>query len=146
MHVFDGKNDFFSITYFSVLPAGCSVRLNFAFLLFSVYSGKKEEARSETETPKASGNHGRNACIAFCNGRAPADQRGPWGLGPPCPQDVFKIMQFSGNFKGKPPMLSKFCAQSPLGSKNSAGPPLTILDPLVVRVLDLVWEVHTQNE
>ncbi len=31
--------------------------------------------------------------------------RGPWGPGPPCPQDFFKIMQFSGNFKGKPPIL-----------------------------------------
>ena len=26
--------------------------------------------------------------------------RGPWGPGSPCPQDVFNIMQFSGNFKG----------------------------------------------
>ncbi len=35
------------------------------------------------------------------------------------PQDFFKIMQFSGNFKGKPPILSKFWAQGPLplGSK-----------------------------
>ncbi len=33
-------------------------------------------------------------------------------------QDFFKIMQFSGNFKGKTPILSKFWAQGPpLGSK-----------------------------
>ncbi len=39
--------------------------------------------------------------------------------GPPCPKDFFKIMQFSGNFKGKAPILSKFWAQPPpsLGSK-----------------------------
>ena len=34
-----------------------------------------------------------------------ADPGGPWGLGPPCPQDFFKIMQFSGNFKGKKPLF-----------------------------------------
>ena len=27
---------------------------------------------------------------------------GPWGPGLPCPQDLFKIMQFSGNFREKP--------------------------------------------
>ena len=46
--------------------------------------------------------------------------RGPAGPGPsPYPQDFFKIMQFSGNFKGKTPILSKFWAQGPppLGSK-----------------------------
>ena len=34
-----------------------------------------------------------------------------------CPllQDYFKIMQFSGNSKRKPPILSKFWAQAPLG-------------------------------
>ncbi len=43
--------------------------------------------------------------------------------GPLCPQDVFKIMQFSGNFLGKPPILSKFWAQGPPGGQNSTGPP-----------------------
>ena len=39
-------------------------------------------------------------------------------------------MQFSGNFKGKPHILSKFWAQAPPWGHNSAGPPLTkILDP-----------------
>ncbi len=39
--------------------------------------------------------------------------RGPWGPGSPSPlpQDLVKIMQFSGNFKGKTPMLSKSWAQ-----------------------------------
>ncbi len=46
--------------------------------------------------------------------------RGPWG--PPCPQEFFKIMQFSTLFSGKTPILSKCLAQGPPG-KNSAGPP-----------------------
>ncbi len=38
----------------------------------------------------------------------------PGFLSPPCPQDFFsKIMQFSGNFKWKPPIMSKFWAQPP---------------------------------
>ena len=43
--------------------------------------------------------------------------------GPPLPPRffVFKMMQFSGNFKGKAPVLSKFWAQDPC--QNSAGPP-----------------------
>ncbi len=46
----------------------------------------------------------------------------PGGLGPPCHQDFFKIMQFSGNFKGKTPILSKFWAQGPPWGQNSTGP------------------------
>ncbi len=38
-------------------------------------------------------------------------------------------MQFSGNFKGKPPILSYFWAQGPLGSKLLWGPLTKILDP-----------------
>ena len=33
------------------------------------------------------------------------------------PRFFFQIMQFSGNFKGKTPVLSKFWAQAPLGVK-----------------------------
>ena len=43
--------------------------------------------------------------------------------GPPCPQDFLKIMQFLGNFKGKPPILSTFWAQGPPWGQNSTGPP-----------------------
>ena len=39
------------------------------------------------------------------------------------PQDFFKIMQFSGNFKGKIHILSTFWAQGPLLGQNSTGPP-----------------------
>ncbi len=39
------------------------------------------------------------------------------------PQDFFKIMQFSGNFKGQSPILSKFWAQPPVGVKTPLGPP-----------------------
>ncbi len=44
-----------------------------------------------------------------------ADPGGP----APLPQDFFLNMQFSGNFKGKTPILSKLWAQAPppLGSK-----------------------------
>ena len=34
------------------------------------------------------------------------------GAGPLCPKS-FLIVQFSGNFKGKPPILSKFWVQGP---------------------------------
>ena len=51
--------------------------------------------------------------------------RRPWGPEPPCPcpQDFFKIMQFSGNCQGNPLILSKFCAQASPGGQSSAGPP-----------------------
>ncbi len=49
--------------------------------------------------------------------------RGSRGPGAPCPQDFFKIMQFSGKFKGKTPILSKFWVQGPPWGLNSAGPP-----------------------
>ena len=53
------------------------------------------------------------------------------GVRPPLPQNFFKIVQFSGNSKGKPPILSKFWAQGPpLGVKTPLGSPLIkILDP-----------------
>ncbi len=57
------------------------------------------------------------------------DSGGPWGPGPPCPQDFFKIMQFSEDFKGKTPILSKFQALAPLGSKLCWAPLTKILDP-----------------
>ena len=40
---------------------------------------------------------------------------------PPCPQDFCRIMQFSGSFKGKNPILSKFWAQPPPGVKTWLG-------------------------
>ena len=50
--------------------------------------------------------------------------RGPWGPGPPLPQEFFLIMQFSGNFKGKTPILSKFWVQGPpIGVKTPLGHP-----------------------
>ena len=41
--------------------------------------------------------------------------------GPPCPQDFFKIMQFSGNCKEKPPILNNF---------RALGHPLWVKTPL----------------
>ncbi len=49
--------------------------------------------------------------------------QGALRAGPPCPQDFFKIMQFSDNFKGKIPILSKCWVQAPLGVKTPLGPP-----------------------
>ena len=50
-------------------------------------------------------------------GMAQADPGGPGGPAPPCQQDFFKIMQFSGNFE-ETPILSTFWGQGPLlGSK-----------------------------
>ena len=48
---------------------------------------------------------------------------GPGGPGPSCPQDFFKIMQFSGNFKGKTSIFSKFRARALPWGQNSTGPP-----------------------
>ncbi len=45
-------------------------------------------------------------------GVALTDPWGSWGPGPPYPQDLFKIMQFSGNFEqilGSGPLGSKLC-------------------------------------
>ena len=57
-----------------------------------------------------------------------ADPGGP--VGPPPIPIFFKIMHFSGCFKGKTPILSKFWAQGPpLGSKRHWGPLTKILDP-----------------
>ncbi len=58
-------------------------------------------------------------------GIAQAVPGGGWVSGPPCPQDFFKIMQFSVNFMGKTPILRKFWAQGPpppLGSKLHCPP------------------------
>ena len=51
------------------------------------------------------------------------------GGGISCPQDFFEIMQFAGNFKGNPPILSKFWAQGPLAIKLGRAPLTKILDP-----------------
>ena len=54
---------------------------------------------------------------------------GSWGPGPLSPIYIFQIMQFSGNFKGQTPILSKFWAQGlPLGSKLGWAPLTKILD------------------
>ena len=48
---------------------------------------------------------------------------GSRGPAPLVPKILFKIMQFSGNFKGKTPILSKFWAHGPSsGVKTSLGP------------------------
>ncbi len=44
---------------------------------------------------------------------------------PPCPQDFFLIMKFSGNFKGKTPILSIFWAQGPPLRSKLCWAPLT---------------------
>ncbi len=53
------------------------------------------------------------------SGQPSSGSRGFWGHGPPLPPRLFKIMQFSGNFKGKTPILSKVWAQAPLWIQNS---------------------------
>ena len=46
------------------------------------------------------------------------------GAGAPCPQELFfKIVQFSGYFKGKTLVLSKFWPQGPPWGQNSAESP-----------------------
>ena len=57
----------------------------------------------------------------------------PWRLGlpTPCPQDFFKIMQFSGNFKGK----TLFRANFGLGVKTPLAPLTKILDLRLRRAL-----------
>ncbi len=62
--------------------------------------------------------------------------------GPPCP--FFKIMQFSGNFKGRTPILSTFWDQGPpIGVKTLLGPPMTkILDPRLERRPAMGTSIH----
>ncbi len=67
-------------------------------------------------------------CLLWChaaqqNAMGPQADPGSPGGPTPCPQDLFKIMQFLGNFKGKIPILSKFWAQGPPGVKTPLGPP-----------------------
>ncbi len=58
--------------------------------------------------------------------------REPWLPGPSWPQDFFKIMQFSGNFKGKPVFWDFLGPEPPLASKlrcpltKILGPPLDL--------------------
>ena len=48
---------------------------------------------------------------------------------PLAPKIFFKIIQFSGNFEGKSPILSRFWAQGPPpGVKTPLGPLTKILD------------------
>ena len=54
------------------------------------------------------------------------DPGGSWGLGPPCPQDLFKIMEFSGN-------VEEILGAGPPGVKT-AGPLTKILDPPRIEV------------
>ena len=66
--------------------------------------------------------------------------RGSWGPRPALPQDLYKIMQFSGIF-GENPL---FWATYGLWGQNSTGPPLTkILDPYlliyVFQILHRFW-------
>ncbi len=60
---------------------------------------------------------------------APADSGGPGGPGSPCPQNLVKIMQFSGNFKGNPIFWANFGLRAPVGSKLRWAPLTKILDP-----------------
>ncbi len=53
---------------------------------------------------------------------------GGLGAEPPLPQDFFKIMHFSGNFKGRTPISSKLWAQGsghlpPIEVQSPLGPP-----------------------
>ncbi len=61
---------------------------------------------------------------------AAADPGGPGGPAPLTPKIFVKIMQFSGNFEGKPLFWAKCWAQSPPpGVKTWLGPLTKILDP-----------------
>ncbi len=65
-----------------------------------------------------------NRKALLCGPITIADPGGPWGpTTPPCPQDFFKIMQFSGNFKGKPLFWTHFGLKPPLEVKTQLGPP-----------------------
>ncbi len=74
---------------------------------------------------------------------------------PPCPQDLFKIMQFPGNFKGKPLFSAHFGLEGPsLGSQLHWASPLTkILHPPLKALGDSglwrlilkskIWNLHS---
>ncbi len=78
----------------------------------------------------------------FCGSISSCGSRGPGGLSPPCPQDFFKIIQFSGNFKEKKPYFEQMLGSGPpLGSKLRWGAPdqnpgsaPDIIDLLVCRI------------
>ena len=60
---------------------------------------------------------------AFCKSHLRIQGWGALGPGPPYPQDLFKTMQFSSNFKGKPRILSFRAQGPPPGVKSPLGPP-----------------------
>ena len=64
-----------------------------------------------------------SASLLPTGGGPVADPGGPWRPGPPCPQDFFKIMQFSSNFKGKTLLWAHFGLRAPHWGQNSNGPP-----------------------
>ncbi len=83
-----------------------------------------------------------NSFIALHSGMTTcpvADPGGSGGPGPPCPQDFFKIMQFSGNSKGKPLFWANFGLSPPLlGSKINWVPLTKILNPRLCSIYPLV--------
>ena len=102
----------------------------------------KRETKRRNHLPRLVARHAQ-CCLVFCmwdragypswpvqrcqmetHMRHSRGSRGALWAWPPCPQDFFKIMQFSGNFKGKSPIFSKFWAQGPpLGVKTPLGLP-----------------------
>ena len=67
-----------------------------------------------------------------------ADPGEPWGPGPPCPQDFFNFMQFSGNFWGKNPYFEQILGSGPLlGVQTPLGPLTKVLDPRLLHLSDL---------
>ena len=80
---------------------------SFGQLLYEMATGRPLSAATCDEFPAAVSPDLSEYCVMKCT----VDPGGGPGCpGPPCPQDFFKIMQFSGNFKGKTPILSKFWA------------------------------------
>ncbi len=74
--------------------------------------------------PVCCGWHTGRTCL-HCVSEAVVDPGGgSGGLAPPCPQDFFKIMQCSGNFKEKNPILGNFLLRAvPPYGQNSTRPP-----------------------
>ena len=72
----------------------------------------------------------------YTDGSCSGGSRGLWRPGPPCPQDFFKIMQLSSNFKGKPHFEPILGSGPPLGSKLRWAPLAKILD----RRLSCPWK------
>ncbi len=99
------------------------VHCGYALLEYhALCSGMEEQWAGTHPSPECEVKYGNNILRLVEHPWSLAD---PGGLGarPPLPpRFFFKIMQFSGNCKGKPPILSKFWAQPPPHQNPGSGP------------------------